>query len=116
MGNRRERRREDLAKAKAESPRIYHVTMEEMVGMLNKEKKESYDAGQKDGMHRALDACLQAFSLVLVENHGMSVEQVAQIYEETDKEVWIKLRDKDFGLDDLNEYAKATLGEEVKTA
>jgi hypothetical protein len=116
MANRRERRREDLAKAKAETPRIYNVTMEQMVSMLNEDKQKAYREGQKDGMSRAVDACLQAFSLVLVENHGMSVEEVTTIFQETDKEVWIKLNEKDFGLDDLDEYAKATLGEEGKSA
>ncbi len=66
-----------------------------------------FQEGVKFGIERAVTACVNGFSLVLLENEGMTPEKVAQIRDATNREVFRMLtEDKTISLDDIERFVK----------
>ncbi len=101
--NRRERRRgerEEIKKAVT-----HNLTIDQVMGMAYEETEKARRDGIIRGMRVTLEACQNAYGVVLAETFGMTPDQVLKAHQTVNDEVFREIHDNNISLEDLKEFA-----------
>jgi hypothetical protein len=101
--NRREQHR--AAREEQKKAVTYNMTLNQVMGIAYDESEKARKDGILRGMRVTLEACQNAYGVVLAETFGMTPDQILKAHQTVNDEVFRQIHDGNITLEDVREFA-----------